>query len=297
MRIQIQGMDNPILANDIIHAVLRTDLVAVPSSFEFAVRVTADTQQHLKLNSRLYVADLTTEYVVIKLSALHSDTLKDGQPIGGIAGVAIPVGCEPLITASNKAVILRNTSFNSVYRALGAKIALGSVDVPLPYFVCFKGVLPTERLAHAMQSEACVFCLRNNKVWAIKIDELFKQEVKYIFESTSLQRVHSQALIDNQKVSVLSVDKDGSTVLGDDTFKNQQIIQRGQIDSRQIKNMSKVLMIQGTILRPLMFELQAGDLVQIGDEKMVIITSAHVFKGDGFGQGTTMMSKFWVGKL
>lgn len=297
MNIQIIGMDKPIQASDIIQAILRTDLIPIPSSFEFSFLQNDELRQHLKLDSLMTIGSSKMEYKVIKLTPVNTDLIKDGQIVGAIAGVAIPVGLETLLTATNKAVILRDTSFNAVYRALGARISLNQQDTPIPYFVCMKGMLPTERIAEYMQREATMICLKNDRLTAVKIDDLFRQDVKYQFESSAMNRVESQVAQNNEKVNVVSMDKDGSTAIYGKELSDVQIIQRGNLSSREISNMAKVLMIQGTIVRPLLDELQAGDLVTVADEKMVILTSAHIFKSDGFGQGSVMMSKFWLGKV
>lgn len=297
MQITLVDANLTISASNLLRATLRTDLVPVPTSLEFTVQDTEALKNALVLDAKVTVGDFGATFSIIKVMPLKTQTIKGDRRIGGIACVAIPEGCSRLIQAVDNAVILEQTSFNAAYRASGAKISLGS-DLPLPEFICLKGSMPTQRLALYMQQEAAVFAFRKGKIGAYKIDALFKQDIAQKFDPSAVVWFNSDKLENMNKASYVSVDGDGATVLGDDdTISSQKVIQKAGLTSRQLKNMNKVLMQRGTILRPLTTTIQAGDLLEIESKKYVVLTAAHVVNTGALGGVTAMASKFWIGSL
>ncbi|MBF7682966.1 hypothetical protein I2F27_06455 [Acinetobacter sp. B5B] len=286
-----------ISASDLLSATLRTDLVPVPVSLEFSTQKTDELGKKLIPGAIIQVGSIKIKLVIIKVIPLETQTLKEGKPIGGIACVAIPQGCEPLISAKNNAVILNGTSFNAVMRACGAKLAMGS-DLPLLSFVCLKGTIPTTRLAWYAQQEAVVFSYMDHRLGVTKIDQLFKKEIKVQFDASAVVWVNSEHLRNMGKASYVSVDADGSTVFGhEETKQGQAVIQHGGMSQRQLNNMNKVLLTKGTIIRPLNDQINAGDLVEIDHQKYVVLTAAHVFDTGALGGPSVMASKFWLASL
>ncbi|SDB86920.1 hypothetical protein [Acinetobacter boissieri] len=286
-----------ISASDLLKATLRTDLIPVPISLEFSTQKTEQLENKLKLGSIIQVGSIKVKLVIIKVIPLETQTLKEGKPIGGIACVAIPQGCDALISARNHAVVLNDTSFNDAMRSCGVKMAMGS-DLPLLSFVCLKGTISTTRFAWYAQQEAVVFAYSNHQLSVLKIDQLFKKEVVAYFDASAVVWVNSEHLRNMGKSSYVSTDPDGSTVLGhEDTKQDQAVIQQGGMSQRQLNNMNKVLLTKGTIIRPLNDQIYAGDLVEIDHKKYVVLTAAHVFDTGALGGPSVMASKFWLASL
>ncbi|EYU47329.1 hypothetical protein KTH04_18540, partial [Acinetobacter baumannii] len=162
MQITIVSAGKIIPASELISATLRTDLVPIPASIEFTVQSTTELDSLLKEGELLTVNDISHPFELIKVTPLKTQTIKQDRRVGGISCIGILAGCKRLIEYSKQAIISNETSFNSVIRACGATISLGS-DLPLPKFVCLKGSMPTQRLAHYLQQEAAVICFQNNK--------------------------------------------------------------------------------------------------------------------------------------
>ncbi|MFI7853612.1 hypothetical protein ACFMJT_16130, partial [Acinetobacter baumannii] len=206
-------------------------------------------------------------------------------------------GCKRLIEYSKQAIISNETSFNSVIRACGATISLGS-DLPLPKFVCLKGSMPTQRLAHYLQQEAAVICFQNNKVSAQKIDSFFKKEPITKLDPSSVVWISSKPLELMQKSSFVTVENNGSTVVGDDSITpGHTVTQRAGLDARQVKNLEKVLIMRGTIIRPLNLNWNAGDIFEIDSKKYVVLTAAHHIDTGAIGGSMGTSSKFWIANL
>jgi|GEM_PF-391467 len=274
MQITIVSAGKVIPASELISATLRTDLVPIPSSIEFTVQSTAELDSLLKEGEQLTVNDISHPFELIKVTPLKTQTIKQDRRVGGISCIGILAGCKRLIENSKQAVISNETSFNSVIRACGATISLGS-DLPLPKFVCLKGSMPTQRLAHYLQQEAAVICFQNNKVSAQKIDSLFKQEAITKLDPSSVVWISSKPLELMQKSSFVTVENNGSTVVGDDSITpGHTVKQRAGLDARQVKNLEKVLILRGTIIRPLNLNWNAGDIFEIDSKKYVVLTAA-----------------------
>lgn len=298
MQIVITASNKLISASESMLATLRTDLVPVPLSFEFSVKATPELEAQLKVGAEILVGNISQPLEIVLVQPIKSQTIKDDRRIGAISCIAVLSGCKKLLTHAEKAAILEQASFNSAIRACGARnIRLGD-DLPLPEFICLKGSLPTARLALYLQQEAAVICFRNNKLCVLKLDAIFKQEPVMKLDSSEVHWLSSDQREKLQKSSYVSVEQDGSTVIGDDTTTaGQAVVQRAGLDARQLKNMEKVLIPRGTIQRPLNMELMAGLVVEINRTKYVILTAAHHVETGAVGGSVGSTTKLWLASL
>lgn len=298
MRILVSGTDYTVSASDLIRATLRLDLVPVPVSLEFTVQKTEETKKYIKERAEIYVNDIPHPLIIISAPEIDSQTIKNDRRIGAIACIAVLSGCENLMKATTNAVIQIETSFNSVIRAFGTKIKLGE-NLPLRKFVCLKGVLPTERIALYLQQEAAVIAFRNNKVSAMKIDALLKQDPKHRFDPSEVFWIRSDQKEKYEKASYVSIDEnDGTTVIGDDTTTSgQTVIQVPGLDARQLKNLEKVLITRGVIIRNMNLEYYAGDIAEIDGKRYVFLTIAHDVSTGTSGGNISSISKIWLASL
>ena len=298
MQIVIAAANKLISASELMLATLRTDLVPVPVSLEFSVKANRELEEQLKPGAEILVGDISHPLEIVLVQPVKSQTIKDDRRIGAISCIAVLSGCKKLLTHAERAAILEQTSFNSAIRACGAKnIRLGD-DLPLPEFICLKGRLPTVRLALYLQQEAAVICFRDNKLNVLKLDSLFKQDPVLKLDFSEVSWLNSNQKEKLQKSSYVSVDQDGSTVIGDDTTTaGQAVIQRAGLDARQLKNLEKVLIPRGTIERPLNMELMAGSVVEISQNKYVILTAAHQVETGAVGGNVGSITKLWLASL
>ena len=297
MRIAILSTNKVISASELIVATLRTDLVPVPVSVEFAVKHTKELEQQLVYGAELLVTDIPHSFEIVYANPIKSQTIKEDGRIGGISCIAVLKGCKKLLSFASNATILEQTSFNAAYRACGASnIRLGE-DIPLPEFICLKGRLPTERLALYLQQEAAVICFKNLKISALKLDAIFKQDTVLKLDPSEIQWIDSKVLEKHQKSSYVAVETDGSTIGDDTTTQGQSVIQKAGLDARQLKNLEKVLIPRGIVHRPLNFELNAGDVVEIDKKNYVILTAAHHVETGAIGGNVGSETKLWLASL
>ena len=297
MRIAILSTNKVISASELIVATLRTDLVPVPVSVEFAVKHTKELEQQLVSGAELLVTDIPHSFEIVYANPIKSQTIKEDGRIGGISCIAVLKGCKKLLSFASNATVLDQTSFNAAYRACGASnIRLGE-DIPLPEFICLKGRLPTERLALYLQQEAAVICFKDLKISVLKLDAIFKQDPILKLDPSEVQWIDSKVLEKHQKSSYVAVDANGTTIGDDTTTQGQSVIQKAGLDARQLKNLEKVLIPRGIVHRPINFELNAGDLVEIDKKNYVILTAAHHVETGAIGGNVGSETKLWLASL
>lgn len=296
MRITILSTNLIISESELISATLRFDLIPVPVSLEFSVKKTQELTSALSENVEIMVGDMVASLTIIKVVPIETQLVKDGARVGAISCVAILTGCKKLIEPKNVAVVLDETSFNSALKACGMNSRIGA-DLPLSQFIALKGTLPSARIANYLQQEAAVIMYQQDgRVSANKIDILLKQEPKLKIDPSAVTWVNSQAIEKLQKKSYVSVDENGEAV-GTETTKNQIITQKAGLTLRELKNLEKVLICRGSILRPMNLQLNAGDVIEISEKKYLILTSAHKFSTGAMGGASVMASKYWIATL
>ena len=280
----------------LLSATLRLDLIPVPVTLEFNVIHDANLEKALTLESVITVANGTIELVIIKVQPIKTSTVKNGKRIAGIACVAIFNGLQRLIEPSSKAIVQSQSSFNAAIRACGAKSSLSN-DIPLPEFICLKGHTPTLRLAEYLQKEACVMRFNGGSIECVKIDALFKQEPIAKYDPSGIAWVDNPSIKNNLISSFISVDFDGSNIVGEDTKASRPVQQIALTDARQLKNMSKVLFHVGTMQRAFDDKLLAGALVTVDNKNYVILTAVHHFSSGALAGIPVMASKVWLSEL
>lgn len=279
----------------LLSATLRTDLVPVPLSLEFVVQSLPELAKALRIGAELRLGEEGIPVTIVKVQPMRTQIIRDNAALGAIAVVAILSGCVQLIEPARRAVIQSDTSIAAAYRSCGAKVSF-SADIPIPKFVCLVGHTPTVEIARGLQEEAAIVMLKNGKVEAVRLTDLMSGSTSWQFDPSAMQWIDSPAVEQRLVVSVVSLDNNGITINGDPT-EGRPVIYLGGLDTRRAKNLERVLMTRAVMIRPLDYRMQAGDLVQAGDRKMVILTAAHRFDTGSMGGPTAMASKLWLAEL
>lgn len=296
MNIQIKGSGYMISATELISSTLRSDLVPVPLTLEFSTISTPKLDNELVAGAEIILAQLGATFKIAKADPVKTQTIKEGRKIGGIACIALLSSCYKLVEPIAKAVILNETSFVSALKSCGA-VGSFTDDIPLPKFTTFIGQLPSTRIAKYLQQEAAVLRWKAGKISLAKIDTLLKQTPVASLDPSAVAWINSDTIIKLQTAKYVSMDADGSTVYRSGTATNKVVKQVPGLDSRQIRNLEKVLITRGTMIRPLDWKLQAGEVVLVGKVPYVILTSANQFDTGALGGGSVMVTKIWLATL
>lgn len=296
MRIVIAATGQMIVGSDLLSATLRLDCVPVPATLELTAQSTPELDAALVVGAELLVGSPSVSITLVKAQPIKSQMVKDGRRIGGIACVGVLSGCQRLIEPVSKAIILSDTSVLDAMRACGMRMA-SSDDIALSKFVCLKGQIPTVEIAKRLQQEAAVIRLKNGKLAAVKIDALLKSESATKYDPSAVAWIENPAAQNLNTASFVSVAADGSTIEGGDRASNKPLSYMPQMDSRQLRNMEKVLIHRGSIMRPLSLEVVAGDALRVGDRVLVALTVAHRVDTGALGGNSVAVTKIWLSSL
>lgn len=289
MNIQLED-GGSIGGENLISAIYRTDLVPVPVTIELVVK--ADDRLHkLLLIDKKLTTPQGVSLTIVKSQVINEQSIKAGKRIAAIHVIAVLSGCEPLLGVTKKAISLENTSFNEVYRALGAKVRIKR-DIKLASFVCLKGQMPTVAIAKALQKESAVICHTDNGLSVVRLNELMVGD-PVLFDKSAVQWIDHPNAIRHGNVNYLSIDDNGSDILG--TAKSERSIEYyPRADNRELQNLRRILITKATITRQLDDRLDAGKLIEVDEKTLVALTAAHRFESGALGGPAVMATKAWL---
>lgn len=288
MNIQLE--DGSQIGTNLISAIYRTDLVPVPVTIELVVK--ADDRLHkLLLIDKTLTTPKDVSLTIVKSQVINEQSIKAGKRIAALHIIAVLSGCEPLLGVTKKAVSLDNTSFNEVYRALGAKVRIKK-DIKLASFICLKGQMPTVAIAKALQKESAVICHTNNGLSVIRLNELMIGAAT-LFDKSAVQWTNNPNAIRHGNVNYLSIDDNGSDILGS-ARTERSIEYYPRADNRELQNLRRILITKATITRQLDERLDAGKLITVDNKTLVALTAAHRFESGALGGPAVMATKAWL---
>ena len=291
MNIQLEDGQS-IAGGDLVSVIYRTDLVPIPISIEIIVKANDRLYELLAIGKQL-LTPKAVPLVIVKSQVINEQSHKAGKRIAAIHVIAVIAGCEPLLGVTNKATSLKNTSFNEVYRSLGAKVRM-TKDIKLGGFVCLKGRAPTTPIALALQKEAAVG-VYNQGLSVIRLNELMSGDA-VMFDKSAVQWINNPNAVRHGNANYFSIDDNGTDILGE--ARSERAIQYyPRADSRELQNLRRVLITQATITRQLDERLEAGKLVTINDKRLVVLTCAHRFDTGALGGQAVTATKAWLASV
>lgn len=292
MNIQLED-GSSVGGGNLISAIYRTDLVPVPVTLELVVK-TDDRLHGLLLIDKTLTTPKGVSLTIIKSQVINEQSIKAGKRIAALHVIAVLSGCEALLGVTKKAVSLTNTSFNEVYRALGAKVRIKR-DIKLASFVCLKGQMPTVAIAKALQKESAVICHSEQGLSVIRLNELMNGAAT-LFDKSAVQWIDHPNAIRHGNINYLSIDDNGSDILG--TARAERSIEYyPRADNRELQNLRRILITKATITRQIDDRLDAGKLVVVDDKTLVILTGAHRFESGALGGPAVMATKAWLAQV
>jgi hypothetical protein len=288
MNIQLE--DGSQIGTNLISAIYRTDLVPVPVTIELVVK--ADDRLHkLLLIDKKLTTPQGVSLTIVKSQVINEQSIKAGKRIAALHVIAVLTGCEPLLGVTKKAVSLENTSFNEVYRALGAKVRIKR-DIKLASFVCLKGQMPTVAIAKALQKESSIIKHSEQGLSVIRLNELMIGDPT-LFDKSAVQWINNPNAIRHGNVNYLSIDDNGSDILG--SAKSERSIEYyPRADNRELQNLRRILITKATMTRQLDERLDAGKLIEVDEKPLVTLTAAHRFESGALGGPAVMATKAWL---
>lgn len=292
MNIQFEDGSN-IGGGSLINAIRRTDLVPVPVTLEMVVKADDSLYSQLICGKKLYIAN-NVVMTIVKSQVINAQSVNAGRRIAAIHVIAVLAGCEPLLSVVSKAVSLSNTSFNEVYRALGAKVRIKR-DIKLASFICLKGQSPTKPIALALQKEGAVVCHSEKGLSVLRLNELFGGEA-ILFDKSAVQWINNPSAVDHSNVNYLSIDDNGTDIIGN-TRPERSICYYPRANNRELQNLRRILITKATITRQLDDRLDAGCGVLIDNQRLAVITGAHRYDSGALGGPSVNATKAWLAQI
>lgn len=277
--------------SNLVTAIYRTDLVPIPITLELVVK-SDDKIAEFFTTGRKLVTPRDVELVIVRSDIISEQSIKMGKRVKAIHTISILAGCEPLIYATKKAISLTDTSLNEVYRAFGAKVRFKR-DIKLASFVCLKGVLPTTAIAKALQKESAVICHDGNGLSVIGLNELMSRKEPTLLDPSAVQWVNSPSTTKHENTNYLSIDANGTDIIGT-TKDGRSVGYYPRADARQLQNLKRVLVTKARVTRQLDENLDAGNLVTVNDQRLVILTGAHRYDSGALGGNAITATKAWL---
>lgn len=276
----------------LLSAVLRTDLVPVPVSLELEVRHDDELAKQLAEGQKIFVTGKAIELQIIKSQIKQSPQIPDR---GMIQVTAVLSSCVAIGYRRQKAVILKSNSLGAIYKACGAKVSIKN-DFTVPLFVSFLGQVPSEMIAKVLQEEAAVVRLSGKQLDCVRLADLMKQAPKLSLPQGVGEQIESGFLERHLVPSFYSTGDNRAVVKGN--IKKVRAMQYTPRHSeRAANNMTSALITKQVLNLSYNDDYQAGDLFNIGNTPMAIITAAHVYETENEGEGGNQYTRLWLGEL
>jgi len=284
--------DTLLPASHLLSAVLRTDLVPVPVSLELEVRHDDELAKQLAEGQKIFVTGKAIELQIIKSQIKQSPQIPDR---GMIQVTAVLSSCVAIGYRRQKAVILKSNSLGAIYKACGAKVSIKN-DFTVPLFVSFLGQVPSEMIAKVLQEEAAVVRLSGKQLDCVRLADLMKQAPKLSLPQGVGEQIESGFLERHLVPSFYSTGDNRAVVKGN-TKKVRAMQYTPRHSERAANNMTSALITKQVLNLSYNDDYQAGDVFNIGNTPMAIITAAHVYETENEGEGGNQYTRLWLGEL
>ena len=291
MYIQLNN-DKLLPQSSILSSVLRTDLIPVPISLELEVRHDPELEKSLAEGQTIFVTGKAIPLQIIKSQIKQSPVIPNK---GMIQVTAVLSSCVAIGYRRQKAVILKNNSLGAIYKACGAKVSIKN-DFTVPLFVSFLGQVPSEMIAKVLQEEAAVVRLTGKQLDCVRLADLMKQPPKLSLPQGVGEQIESGFLERHLVPSFYSTNTDRSIVKGN-TRKVRAIQYAPRHSERAANNMTSALITKQVLNLSYNEDYQAGDVFNIGNTPMAIVTAAHVYETENEGESGSQYTRLWLGEL
>lgn len=262
---------------------LRTDLVPSIANVELLITANARYDALLTIDKTLTVDGWPM--TVVKHDVLNSRLVSGLGSVHALHKItAMLTPCLPIALPSSRALGLNNTTFAAVYRACGASIRFAS-DIPLKRFNLSKGEVPSMALARRLQDEGAVIFgqldAQNQPVLRVLriVDVLKQAPILSTAKQLSQGRQSSPMVVGLTVPNAYSADEEGASSGLPLQVKNRMTGFAPNRSERELRNMGQVLQRHSVQTVPYQANLQAGQVVMVGQLPCVVLTCAQVVEG------------------
>lgn len=288
--------DGDMLPTDVVISWrLRSDLAPVPRTLEFTVKLIDGVEAKLKEGASIWAGRENLRFLIVKTDR--------AQPLGQVQGTsqqqsmkitALLYSCAAIASARSQAVVLENTTFGNAFRACGAYAQVDN-DFVVPRFTCFRGKIPSYPLVQILQEEGAALVLRGGRISAMRLADMGKQvPVDNIGQIDSSAKISSEYLQLQDVPTYYSTNDNAAMVVGPSN-QTRILEYMPRTDGRRLRNASSVLVRSKSVDSNICQHIQAGDVLQVSGENLIVITALHAFENLEGAQESR--SRLWLGSL
>lgn len=275
--------------------VLRSDLAPVPRTLELVLNDKDDMAQRVKVGASLWTGRELLEYeVVTSKTEKLGGAVQDKSQLGVVKVTALLKSCAPITYLRDRAVVLERVTLGEVFRSCGATAAIAD-DFQVERFACLRGQVPSFAIAQALQEESAALVFRDDRLAVKRLQDLMAQEPVEVIGQNDSTDANESAFVERHSIpAFISTDDAGAFVMGDMAVA-RRVVFLPRTGERELRNATRVLVVRRTVDGDLAPQINAGDVLDINGERMVVVTAAHRMQAkDG---ATETNSRFWVGGL
>lgn len=275
--------------------VLRSDLAPIPRTLEVTVLSKDDMADRMAVGKSLWTGRELLEYEIVSSRVEKvGGMVQDKDQVGGIHVTALLKQCVGITYIRDRAVVLEGATLGAVFRSCGSKAAIAD-DFQIDRFTCLRGQVPSFQVAQALQEEGAALVFRNGRLAVKRLHDLMAQEpIDRIGQTDPTDGGESEFIERHSIPSFLSTDDNGAFVMGDfDVSRGVRFLPR--TSERALRNATKVLVTRRVVDSDLAEQINAGDMLDIDGERVLVITAAHSMQAkDGITETST---RLWVGGM
>lgn len=289
-----EGSRDQLPSDLILRCTVRSDLAPVPRTVELMLYLKDGIEQRLPVGASFWCGRELLEYEVVKTKRVQGTGLVQGaDQFAAYSITALLAPCARIAYRRDRAVVRSKSTFSALYRACGARVAVGN-DFAVDRFACLKGQVPSFHLAAALQEEGAAIVLREGRLSAVRLDDLLRQDpVDQIGQADTTDAIESEFLERHEIPAFISIADDGGFVMAPADTRQIRFMPRA--NQRVLRNASRVLVTRRIIDSDMAQQILAGDVIQVGEERFVVITAAHDWTAEQGIAATS--SRFWVGGM
>jgi hypothetical protein len=280
----------------ILAACLRYDMAPIPVTFEAQVRLTNETAQVVQDGALIRVNEIP--FRIIKCEPLRNagGSVQGDMPLSAVAITAFPDSLVGVARRRRAAVIGKNASFSTLYRACGATVSVEG-DISVGRFACFKGDVPTAQIAKVLQEESAVLVWKAGRVALVRLRDLMAQKPISGLSVTASEDVQSDFLESDEIPQYVSTGPDGSFLIAERRNEAQAVAYTPRKTSRELGLMGRVLVRRKVVTGNPNLEVQAGAVLDVRGVPMAVMTAVHYMQNGTDGGDVAQYSRYWLGSL
>lgn len=278
----------------VLNITQRLDMTPMPSTVEATVRVDNQTVPYLEDGCLIRLRQDGAAYRIVHTRANHNLTGIQGNRLYSTRTfIAFLDACKEATYLPNRAVILSNTSFGAVYRALGCKINIAQ-DIKLAHFAGLAGSNPSQQIAKQLWEEgAVVYWTGTGLVFARCLD-LFKQDPVLTIREDYCEAVASGMLLKHAVPAAYSPTATGDIDKGKKAKQTTAKNYMARVSPMQMSQMQDFLVKRRILTGEYTPHLKAGDVVVVGQTRHIAVTVAHTHVGGSDSGGARGGTRCWL---